>query len=779
MTIDHLPLGAAARVRSVGGEESLRRHLLDLGFVPGSVLKLVKRAPMGDPVEVRIHGYSLTLRLGEVRGIEVEEIPAESSGESSEDFSYNLSLHEHNAHPGYGEEGKYHSHEGENPLPKGSRMTFAVVGQPNCGKTALFNCLTGSNEHVGNFPGVTVERKDGLLKDHPDVTVIDLPGTYSMNPYSSREFITRRFLLDEKPSAIINVVDAGNIERNLYLTVQLMELGVPMVLALNMMDELRANGGGVRLNEMERMLGMPVVPVSAARGEGIAELVEHTLHTAKYREAPARHDFCDPEDGGGAVHRCLHSIMHLVEDHAGRADMPLRFAASRLVDGDTEVMDRLQLSGNEKEMLEHIVLQMEEERGLDRHSSMADMRYSFVGKLCTRTVRRPRESREQLRSRRMDRVLTGRWTAIPSFIVIMALIFWLTFDVIGAGLQRALAAGIGAAAESLGRAFEQWNVSAPVRSLVLDGVFGGVGAVVSFVPVILVLFLFLSILEDSGYMARIAFVSDKLLRRLGLSGRSIVPMLIGFGCTVPGVMAARTLPSSLDRRRTILMLPFMSCSAKIAVYGFLAESFFPGKAGIVMISLYLLGIFVGVVYAVVTKLLHRSRVAAPFVMELPVYRLPMPRNVGHLLWDKTKDFIRTAFTVIFIASLVVWVLQSFSWKLEFVSGEGSMLSSIAGWIAPVMRPLGLGDWRIVTALISGFLAKESIVATLQVLGATSVFTVSTAVPMLVFSLLYTPCVASIAAIRRELGRWMAAGVVVFQTLLAWVCAWVAYMIVLL
>ena len=779
MTLKDIKVGESAVVKAVGGEGALRQHFLDMGLIPGAEVKLVKTAPMGDPLEIRVHGYALTLRLSEALKIEVDKdmVPEEPQVFLDEDFGYNLSLHEHNAHPGFGEEGRFHDKADEHPLPKDETLTFALVGQQNCGKTTLFNQLTGSNQHVGNFPGVTVSRKDGVIRGYPNTLVTDLPGIYSLSTYTSEELVSRDFILDEKPKAIINIVDANNIERNFYLTMQLMELDVPIVLALNMMDELRGNGGSVRVNEMERLLGIPVVPISAASGEGVHELVEHAIHIAKYQEKPGRQDFCSKEDHGGAVHRCLHSLMHLVEDHAQRAGLPARFAASRLVAGDEAVTARLGLDDNEKEMVEHIITQMEEERGLDRDAAMADMRFSFIGRLCAQTVSKPRESKEYLRSVKLDRTLTGKWTAIPAFLAIIALIFWLTFDVIGLWLQDMLAAGIESLGAAVDAAFVRWEVSEPVRSLVVDAIFGGVGSVLSFVPIIIVLFFFLSMLEDSGYMARIAFVSDKILRRLGLSGRSIVPMLIGFGCSVPGVMATRTLPSSHDRRLTILMIPFMSCSAKIAIYGFLASAFFPGKAGIIMISLYLLGIVVGVITALISKMFRKHKDSAPFVMELPVYRIPRAQNVMHLLWDKTKDFIQRAFTVIFVATIIIWVLQSFDFRLNFVEDSSqSILAWLAGLIAPLFGPLGLGDWRIVTALISGFLAKESVVSTMEVLGVTSALTAATAVPLLVFCLLYTPCVAAIASIRRELGSKWALIVVFLQCAIAWVCALAAYLI---
>ena len=776
MTLKDLKVGESAVVKGVGGEGALRQHFLDMGLIPGAEVKLVKTAPMGDPLEIKVHGYALTLRLSEALkiGIDRDAAPEEPQVLLDEDFGYNLSLHEHNAHPGFGEEGRYHDKSREHPLPKDEVLTFALAGQQNCGKTTLFNQLTGSNQHVGNFPGVTVSRKDGVIKGYPNTRVTDLPGIYSLSTYTAEELVSRDFIIEEKPKAIINIVDANNIERNLYLTMQLMELDVPIVLALNMMDELRGNGGSVRVNEMERLLGIPVVPISAASGEGVSELVEHAVHIAKYQEKPGRQDFCSKDDHGGAVHRCLHSLM---EDHAQRAGLPARFVASRLVAGDEAVTARLGLERNEREMVEHIIVQMEEERGLDRDAAMADMRFSFIGRLCAQTVSKPRESKEYLRSLKLDRTLTGKWTAIPVFIAIMALVFWLTFDVIGLWLANMLAAGIDWLGGVVDDAFVRWDVSGPVRSLVVDAIFGGVGSVLSFVPIIVVLFFFLSMLEDSGYMARIAFVSDKLLRRLGLSGRSIVPMLIGFGCSVPGVMATRTLPSSHDRRLTILFIPFMSCSAKIAIYGFLASAFFPGKAGIVMTSLYLLGIVVGILTALVSKLFREHKDSAPFVMELPVYRIPRMRNVWHLLWDKTKDFIQRAFTVIFVATIVIWLLQSFDFRLNFVEDSSrSILAWLAGLIAPLFNPLGLGDWRIVTALISGFLAKESVVSTMEVLGVTAALTAATAVPLLVFCLLYTPCVAAIASIRRELGSRWALFVVLFQCAIAWVCAFAAYLI---
>ena len=780
-TLDKLEIGQSALIKAVNGEGSRRQHFLDMGVIPDAVVKLVKYAPLGDPMEVMIHGYSLTLRKADATLIEVDPqaMPDEVENHDlfDDDKLYITALHDHNAHPGLGEEGVYHDKTHENPLPKGTKLTFALAGQQNCGKTTLFNQLTGANQHVGNFPGVTVDRKDGVIKGHPDTSVTDLPGIYSLSPYTSEEVVSRQFILEEKPKAIINIVDANNIERNLYLTMQLMELGVPMVLALNMMDEVRNNGGSVLVNEMERILGLPVVPIAASRNEGVAELVDHAIHVAKYQEAPVRQDFCDKDDHKGAVHRCLHSIMHLIEDHAQRAEIPVRFAASKLVEGDEIVMDALQLSQNEKETLEHLIVQMEEERGLDRAAAMAEMRFTFIKRLCDKTVVKPKESKEYQRSRRIDRILTGKWTAIPIFILVMVAIIWLSIDALGAPLQDWLDEGIQWLGGVCSDALARWNVSPAVQSLVVDGIFGGVGSVLSFVPIIILLFFFLSLLEDSGYMARVAFVSDSFLRKLGLTGHSIVPMLIGFGCTVPAVMASRTLHSTHDRWRTILLTPFMSCSAKIPIYAFFTSMFFPHHGGVVLIGLYLLGIVVGIVTALVTKWVGRKAEVAPFVLELPNYRLPSVKNVAHLLWDKTKDFLQRAFTVIFVASLVIWFLQTFDFHFNMVeNGEGSMLASVAGWIAPVFRPIGLGEWQIVTALISGFMAKESVVATLEVLNAMPLFTTVTSISMLVFCLLYTPCVAAVAAIRRELGgRWVTF-VILFQCVVAWLMAGLAYLV---
>ena len=778
ISLDQLKIGQTARIKAVGGEGARRQHFLDMGVIPDAVVKLVKYAPLGDPMEVLLHGYALTLRKADATLIEVETgVEEEPADFLNADRLYISTLHDHNAHPGLGEEGIYHDKTHESPLPKGTQLTFALAGQQNCGKTTLFNQLTGANQHVGNFPGVTVDRKDGVIKGHPETSVTDLPGIYSLSPYTAEEMVSRQFILQEKPKAIINIVDANNIERNLYLTMQLMELGVPMVLALNMMDEVRNNGGTILLNEMERILGLPVVAISASKNEGISELVDHAIHIAQYQEAPVRQDFCDKDDHGGAVHRCLHSIMHLIEDHAQRAEIPVRFAASKLIEGDVTVLEALKLSQNEKETLEHLIVQMEEERGLDRAAAMAEMRFAFIKRLCQQTVVKPKESKEYRRSRRLDKILTGKWTAIPIFILVMVAIIYLSIDALGAPLQGWLDQGISWLAEACGDVLARWDVNPAVQSLVVDGIFGGVGSVLSFVPIIILLFFFLSLLEDSGYMARVAFVSDSFLRKLGLTGHSIVPMLIGFGCTVPAVMASRTLHSTHDRWRTVLLTPFMSCSAKIPIYGFFTSMFFPGHGGVVLICLYLLGIVVGIATALVTKWVGRKVDVAPFVMELPNYRLPSAKNVAHLLWDKTKDFVQRAFTVIFLATLVIWFLQTFDFHFQMVeNGEGSMLASVAGWIAPVFRPIGLGNWQIVTALISGFMAKESVVATLEVLNAMPLFTTVTSISMLVFCLLYTPCVAAMASVRRELGtKWMFF-IIVFQCMVAWLVAWVAYLI---
>ena len=780
MTLKDLSIGNSAVILSVGGEGSLRQHILDMGIIPGAEVTLMKYAPMGDPMELRVHGYELTLRLADAEKIEIEEIDEPSPKASAKAHNG-----KHRAHPGLGEGGKYHVKADEHPLPQGTTLTFALAGNQNCGKTTLFNQLTGSNQHVGNFPGVTVDRKDGEIKNHPNTLVTDLPGIYSLSPYTCEEIVSRQFILEQKPTGIINIVDATNIERSLYLTMQLMELDVPMVLALNMMDEMRGNGGSVHINEMEDMLGIPVVPISASKNEGVEELVKHALHVAKYQECPGRTDFCDKEDHGGAVHRCLHGIMHLIEDHAKEAGIPLRFAASKLVEGDNIILKALQLTKNEQEMLEHIISQMEEERGLDRAAAMADMRFSFIRKVCAETVMKPKESKEHERSRKIDGILTGKYTAIPSFIGIMALVFWLTFNVIGAGLQTLLEDGIALLTAAVENLLTAWNVNTVLKSLIIDGIFNGVGTVLSFIPIIVTLFFFLSLLEDSGYMARVAFVMDKLLRKIGLSGRSIVPMLIGFGCTVPGVMASRTLPSERDRKMTIMLTPFMSCTAKLPIYGFFTAAFFPGHGGLVMVALYFTGIAVGILVAQLSKNTMFKGEAVPFVMELPNYRMPSAKNVLHLLWDKAKDFLQRAFTVIFIATVIVWFFQTFDFHLNVVSdSQSSILATIAGFIAPIFEPLGFGDWRIATALIAGFIAKESVVSTLSVLyGSTSALlsaiTPLAAAAILVFCLLYTPCVAAIASIRRELGVKWALSIVFGQCAIAWLCALIVRLIGLL
>ena len=773
MTLKDLPIGKTATVTTVGGEGALRQHFLDMGLIPKADVTMVKFAPMGDPVEVRIHGYELTLRLADAEKIEIDKIRDTITEPMRPQGARPI------FHPGLGEGGKYHVQTGE-PLPPGETLTFALAGNQNCGKTTLFNQLTGSNQHVGNFPGVTVDRKDGAIRGVENTLVTDLPGIYSMSPYSSEELVTRRFVLDEHPRGIINIVDATNIERNLYLTMQLMELDVPMVLALNMMDEVRQNGGSVRVNEMEEMLGIPVVPISAAKNEGIEELIDHAVHVAKYREAPGRQDFCDVNDHNGAVHRCLHGIMSLIEDHAYDAGIPVRFAASKLAEGDQLVLDRLNLDQNEKETLEHIITQMEKERGLDRAAAIADMRFSFIQKVCGATVVKPKESREHARSVAIDRVLTGKYTAIPAFIGIMGLVFWLTFNVIGAFLSNLLDMGIGALTDIVDRGMTAANVNPVLHSLVIDGIFTGVGSVLSFLPVIVTLFFFLSMLEDSGYMARVAFVMDKLLRKIGLSGRSVVPMLIGFGCTVPGVMASRTLPSERDRKMTILLTPFMSCSAKLPIYSFFAAAFFPGKGALVMVILYFTGILVGILMALLMRGTMFKGEAVPFVMELPNYRMPGAKNVAQLLWEKAKDFLQRAFTVIFVATIIIWFLQTFDLRFNIVSdSKDSILAVIAGWIAPIFAPLGFGDWRISTALITGFMAKESVVSTLTVLfgsstALTTLLTPLSAVSLLVFCVLYTPCVAAIASVKRELGGKWAAGVVIGQCVIAWLMAGLVY-----
>lgn len=782
MTLKDLEIGQTAVVEKVGGTGFLRQHLLDMGVIPGVEVTVVKYAPMGDPIELRIRGYELTLRLADAQQIEVTEITPLSKQETD---AAPFTVHEKRnltgagkkkEHPGLGEGGRYHVKAEENPLPKDTCLTFALAGNQNCGKTTLFNQLTGSNQHVGNFPGVTVDRKSGAIKGNANTLVTDLPGIYSLSPYSNEEIVSRKFILEEKPTGIINIVDATNIERNLYLTMQLMELDVPMVLALNMMDEVRGNGGSIRINEMEDILGIPVIPISAAKNEGIGELVSHAMHIAQYQEKPGRKDFCSQDDHDGAVHRCLHGIIHLIEDHAVRAGLPVRFAATKLVEGDTGILEALDLSQNEQEMLDHIIYQMEEERGLDRAAAIAEMRFTFIQSLVEETVIKPKESKEREASRKIDQFLTGKYTAVPAFVGIMALVFWLTFNVIGAWMQGVLEAGITWLTDRIDILMTTWNVNEVLHSLVIDGIFNGVGSVLSFLPIIVTLFFFLSLLEDTGYMARVAFVMDKLLRKIGLSGRSIVPMLIGFGCTVPGVMASRTLPSERDRKMTILLTPFMSCTAKLPIYGFFTAAFFPEYGGAVMVALYFGGIAVGILVALLLKSSMFQGEAVPFVMELPNYRMPGVKNVAQLLWEKAKDFLQRAFTVIFIATIIIWFLQTFDLRLNVVvDSQNSILAVVAGTIAPLLAPLGFGDWRISTALIAGFMAKESVVSTLSILfGSTqnlqSVLTPLAAVALLVFCLLYTPCVAAIASIKRELGGKWAAGVVIGQCIIAWIFA---------
>ena len=779
MTLKDLNIGETAVVGTVGGEGALRQHFLDMGLIPGEEVTLVKFAPMGDPMELSIHGYELTLRLDDAAriGVTLAKAPAakKAAAESEKPVE----------HPGLGEGGRYHTKKGENPLPDDTTLTFALAGNQNCGKTTLFNQLTGSNQHVGNFPGVTVDRKSGAIRNTPNTEVTDLPGIYSMSPYTSEEIVTRQFIIGEKPTGIINIVDATNIERNLYLTMQLMELDTPMVLALNMMDEMRGNGGTVRINKMEAMLGIPVVPISAAKNEGVDELVDHALHVAKYQERPGRMDFCSEEDHGGAVHRCIHGIIHLIEDHAEAAGIPVRFAATKLVEGDQRIEAALKLDQNEKEMIEHIIVQMEQERGLDRAAAIADMRFHFIHQLVEQTVVKPRQSKEQLRSAQIDRFLTGRYTAIPAFVGIMALVFYLTFGVIGLALQNLLEVGLDALTAAVDSTLTAWNVNAAVHSLVIDGIFTGVGSVLSFLPIIVTLFFFLSLLEDTGYMARVAFVMDKLLRRIGLSGRSIVPMLIGFGCTVPGVMASRTLPSERDRKMTILLTPFMSCSAKLPIYSLFAAAFFPEHAALVMVSLYFLGIAVGILMAILLKSSVFKGEAVPFVMELPNYRLPGLKNVVQLLWEKARDFLQRAFTVIFVATIIIWFLQSFDLRLSLTADpQQSILAWLASGIAPLFAPLGFADWRVSTALITGFMAKESVVSTLTILyGSSAAFAAAlspaAAAPLLVFCLLYTPCIAAVASVKRELGGKWAFIMVANQCIVAWLAAFGTRLIMML
>ena len=769
MTLKELEVGKSAVIRRVGGEGALRQHFLDMGMIPGAEVTVIKLAPMGDPMEVQVHGYELTLRLAEAQQIDIQPIGRRSRSHTFKDRAKDQD------HPGLGENGKFHSKADEHPLPDGTVLTYALVGNQNCGKTTLFNQLTGAKQHVGNFPGVTVDRKSGAIRGYPNTEVTDLPGIYSMSPFSSEEIVSRNFVLQDKPTAIINIVDATNIERNLYLSMQLLEMGIPMVIALNMMDELVGNRGSIDVNTMEAMLGVPVIPISAAKNEGVDELIRHAVHVAKQQEPPLKQDFCDKDDHGGAVHRCIHAVIHLIEDHAALAGLPVRFAATKAIEGDALILQQLQLDRNEQEMLEHIVRQMETERGLDRSAAIADMRFDFIERLCAQTVIRPQESKERIRSEKIDRILTGRYTAIPCFIGIMVLVFYLTFNVIGGGLQKLLELGIDRLSALTDTALTQLHVNPVIHSLVIDGIFTGVGSVLSFLPIIVTLFFFLSLMEDSGYIARVAFVMDKLLRRIGLSGKSIVPMLIGFGCTVPAVMATRTLTSERDRKMTILLTPFMSCTAKLPIYSFFVSVFFPGKGGLIMSGLYLLGILVGIGAAFLYKdTLFRGE-PIPFVMELPNYRLPSVKNVGQLLWEKAKDFLQRAFSVILIATVVVWFLQSFDLQLNMVSDSAdSILARISGILVPLFAPLGLGDWRICTALISGFMAKESVVSTLEVLfGGTigSILSPLSAGSLLVFSL-YTPCVAAVASVRRELGGKWAAGLALWQCLIAWVVAFV-------
>lgn len=774
MTLKELEIGKSAVVTQVGGEGALRQHFLDMGMIPGAEVTVVKFAPMGDPMELQIHGYELTLRLAEAEQIEIKPIDKRSNSHAGSERI------QPSVHPGLGEEGKFHSKEDEHPLPEGTTLTYALVGNQNCGKTTLFNQLTGANQHVGNFPGVTVDRKDGAIKGYSDTNVTDLPGIYSMSPHSSEEIVSRNFVLQDHPTAIINIVDATNIERNLYLTMQLLEMDIPMVVALNMMDEVTSNHGAINVNLMEELLGVPVIPISAAKNEGVEELVKHALHIAKYQERPMRQDFCDKKDHDGSVHRCIHAVIHLIEDHAEKADIPVRFAATKAIEGDLLILKQLKLDENEKEMLEHIVCQMETERGVDRSAAIADMRFDFIERLCEQAVVKPKESKERIRSEKIDRIFTGKYTAIPCFIAIMAAVFYLTFNVIGAWLQNILQLGIDAIADMVGKGLKAAQMNDALYSLIMDGIFTGVGSVLSFLPIIVTLFFFLSLMEDSGYIARVAFVMDKLLRKIGLSGKSIVPLLIGFGCTVPAVMATRTLTSERDRKMTILLTPFMSCTAKLPIYAFFVSVFFPGRGGLIMTGLYLFGIVMGILVAFLYRATLFEGEPVPFVMELPNYRLPGVRNVGQLLWEKAKDFLQKAFSVILVATVVVWFLQSFNLRLNMVSDSSdSMLAMIAQIFVPILTPLGLGDWRIATALISGVMAKESVVSTLEVLFSGSISTVLsplTAGSLLVFSLLYTPCIAAIASVKRELGSKWAVSMVIWQCIVAWVAAFAVYLI---
>ena len=774
MTLKELEIGKSAVIRTVGGQGALRQHFLDMGMIPGAEVTVVKLAPMGDPMELQVHGYELTLRLAEADQIEIAPIDQRTRNHAG------MERLQATEHPGLGEEGKYHSKKDENPLPEGTLLTYALVGNQNCGKTTLFNQLTGSNQHVGNFPGVTVDRKDGIIKEHADTDITDLPGIYSMSPYSSEEIVSRNFVLEERPRALINIVDATNIERNLYLTMQLLEMDIPMVVALNMMDEVTGNQGAVDVNGMEALLGVPVIPISAARNEGVDELVRHALHIAKYQEKPLRQDFCDKNDHDGAVHRCIHAVIHLIEDHAEHAEIPVRFAATKAIEGDPLILEKLALDQNETEMLEHIVQQMEAERGLDRSAAIADMRFDFIERLCEQTVVKPKESRERIRSERIDRVLTGKYTAIPCFVGIMVLVFYLTFNVIGAWLQKILQMGIDAVSDMVDTGLTALQVNEAIHSLIIDGIFTGVGSVLSFLPIIVTLFFFLSLMEDSGYIARVAFVMDKLLRKIGLSGRSIVPMLIGFGCTVPAVMATRTLTSERDRKMTILLTPFMSCTAKLPIYSFFVSVFFPGHGALIMAGLYLFGIVMGILVAFLYRSTLFQGEPVPFVMELPNYRLPGAKNVAQLLWEKAKDFLQKAFSVILVATIVVWFLQSFNLRLNMVEDSAdSILAVVSSLLVPLFAPLGLGDWRICTALLSGFMAKESVVSTLGILFGGSIGSVLSpvsAVSLLIFSLLYTPCVAAVASIKRELGGKWAVGVVLWQCAVAWIAAFLVRLV---
>ena len=778
MTISDLKIGESGKITTVGGEGALRQHFLDMGMIPGVTVTLMKYAPMGDPLELKIFDYELTLRKADAAKIEVEFIEKSELDENPQKSK--LQEKNRQEHPGLGEEGKYHKKECENPLPEGTTLTYALVGNQNCGKTTLFNALTGSNQHVGNFPGVTVDRKDGVIKGYPQTLITDLPGIYSMSPYTSEEIVSRNFVLDEKPKAIINILDANLIERNLYLTMQLLELDIPMVVALNMMDEVTGNGGSININLMENLLGVPVVPISAAKNQGVDELIKHAIHIAHYQEKPVPQDFCDKDEAGGAIHRAIHAVIHLIQDHAERAKIPVRFAASKVIEGDKIILNKLDLDYNEIEMLEHIVLQMEKESGLDRSAAIAKMRFSFINRVCKQTVVKPRESKEHSRSQKIDKILTGKYTAIPAFIFIMALVFFLTFNVIGAFFQGLLETGIENLTSLVAAWFTKHGVNQVLHGLIIDGIFAGVGGVLSFLPIIVTLFFFLSMLEDSGYIARVAFVMDKLLRKLGLSGRSIVPLLIGFGCTVPAVMATRTLPSERDRKMTILLTPFMSCTAKLPIYAFFVNAFFPKQGGLIMVGLYLLGIIFGILVALLFKKTLFKGEAVPFVMELPNYRLPTLKNTSQLLWEKAKDFLQRAFTIIFLATIIVWFLQSFSINFTLVEdSKDSILALISSVLVPIFKPIGLGDWRICTSLITGFIAKESVVSTMEILfvgQVSQLLTKVAAASLLVFSLLYTPCVAAVTSIKRELGGKWAVALVLWQCAIAWVASFLVYLI---